>query len=364
MQIRQVEPDIGRREIQYVKDCLKRRWITEGKYADLLLSKIRDYTGANYAVLAPNGTLALYMSLLALGVKSGDGVLVPDITFNATASVLPFVGATPVFCDVDRETMQMDVKMAEELINDLDIKAVMPVHLYGQPVDMKPLLRVAKKKKIIILEDSAQGLGVHYYMDKDFHHVGTMGDAGIFAFFADKNIIMGEGGVVVTNDEDTYYNLRYLRNQGRLKSGSFEHERVGMNFRITDMQCAVGYAQMERIDELLSKKIEIYAWYETYLPENVKMMKTDIHNINIPLRCPIIVEDKNKVIEYLAKNGVSTRELEYPLHRQPCWSYLGADEIEFENADYLFAHGIKLPFHTSLRKKDVKYICQKIKECV
>jgi len=361
--IRQVEPNIGRLERKYVNDCLKRKWITEGKYAELFLEKIRDITGCNYAVLAPNGTLALYMALHAMGIKRGDKVLVPDVTFNATASILPFLGATPVFCDIDPRTMQMDVTQVEAEVKTHGIKIIIPVHLYGQTVDMKPLLYIAGRHNIMILEDAAQGIGVKYKMEQ-WHHVGTMGKAGIFAFYADKNFIMGEGGVVVTNDEKTYFNLKYLRNQGRLQSGSFEHERLGMNFRITDMQCAVGYAQLQRYIEIAIEKSIVYSWYVKYMPRSVRMMDINPDCIHVPLRCPVFVDDKKKVMAHLEKNGIQTRLIEYPLHRQPCWKHLRYESDAFPGANEAFEHGLLLPMHTKLSEKDVRYVCRTIQEAV
>jgi perosamine synthetase len=374
--IKQVEPDIGKREIKYVKDALKRRWITEGRYAELFLNRIIEYTGAKYAVLAPNGTLAIYMALYALGVKRNDRVIVPDITFNATASAVHFLGAKPVFCDVNPETMQLDVEQIPPNLDEYDIQAIIPVHLYGQSVEMGALMEIARKNNILVMEDAAQGLGVfhtnipfHTPYHNFGHHVGTFGDAGIFAFFADKNIIMGEGGVVVTNDEQIYLNLKYLRNQGRIKSGCFEHERLGMNFRITDMQCAVGYAQMERLDELINKRIAIYTWYQKHLKNELKsgsihMMKISKHSNHVPLRCPLLVNNKKQVMEHLEKNGIQTRSLEYPLHRQPCWRHLKYKKDAFPNANTVYEKGMNLPIHNRLTEKDVKYVCDKIKEAL
>lgn len=361
--IRQVEPNIGRLERKYVNDCLKRKWITEGKYAGLFLERIKDITGCDYAVLAPNGTLALYMALHAMGVKRKDKVLVPDVTFNATASILPFLGATPVFCDIDPRTMQMDVSQVEEEVKTHGITIIIPVHLYGQCVDMKPLLDIAERHNIMILEDAAQGIGVKYKMD-DWHHVGTMGKAGIFAFYADKNFCMGEGGVVVTNDEKTYLNLRYLRNQGRLQSGSFEHERLGMNFRITDMQCAVGYAQLQRYHEIANQKSIIYSWYVKHMPPKVGMMDINPDCIHVPLRCPVFVDDKETVMQHLECALVQTRLIEYPLHRQPCWEHLRYEPDAFLGANEAFEHGLLLPMHTKLSEKDVRYVCRTIQEVV
>lgn len=370
--IKQVEPDIGKHEIKYVKDSLKRRWITEGKYAELFINKIKEYTGAKYAVLAPNGTLAIYMALYSIGVKPGDYVIVPDITFNATASVLHFIGAKPVFCDIDPETMQMDVKQIKPLLKDFNVKAIIPVHLYGNSVDMEKLMKIAREKNILVMEDAAQGLGVmrlRFKPEVCEEHVGTIGDAGIFAFFADKNIIMGEGGVVITNSPCTYSNLLYLRNQGRKQSGNFEHERLGMNFRITDMQCAVGYAQMERIDELINKRRTIYSWYTKYLEDeleskSVRMMKINDFSNHVPLRCPLLVDNKKQVIEHLEQNGIQTRSLEYPLHRQPCWKYLMYEKDDFPNANKVYGHGMNLPIHSRLTERDVKYICGAIREAI
>jgi len=394
MNVKQVEPSLGRRERKYVKDCLKRRWITEGKYAELFLDKIKEYTGAKYAVLAPNGTLAIYMALYCLGIKRGDRVIVPDLTFNASASPLHFLGATPVFCDVDISTFQIDVDEARKLIeDDPKIRAIIPVHLYGQSADMNSLMKLATDEDLIVMEDAAQGLGVFYETDtghvKSFElsarrneeyniktdtlkvptHVGTFGEAGIFAFFSDKNVIMGEGGVVVTNDEGVYIKLKYLRNQGRFKSGSFEHESLGMNFRITDMQCAVGYAQMERINELAERKRFIYNYCKICLEDlikngRVKLMDINANSNHVPLRFPILVNDKKKVMTHLEKNGIQTRSLEYPLHRNPCWEHLHYEYDAFPHANHIYEHGIKLPIHNSISLFEAFDMCEKIREAL
>lgn len=356
--IQQVNPDIGRLERKYVRDTLNRRWITEGIYAGLFLDEIKRVTGAKYSVLAPNGTLAIYMALYALGIKKWDRVVVPDFTFNASASPLHFLNAKPVFCDIDPDTYQIDVGMLEELVESYDVKAIIPVHLFGQSADMRRVMGIADAYHILVMEDAAQGLGV-IYQDR---HVGTIGDAGIFAFFADKNIVMGEGGVVVTDDRDIYMKLCYLRNQGRYISGHFVHNEMGMNFRLTDMQCAVGYAQMKRMRKLFKRKQCIYQWYKKYLPSTVKMMRLTPGSTHIPLRCPILVDDKEIVKIYLERNGIDIRDMSLPLHRNPCWHGLGYRIEDFPNANRVYESGMLLPLHTKLSERDVRYICSRIEE--
>ncbi|GAJ09395.1 unnamed protein product, partial [marine sediment metagenome] len=229
----------------------------------------------------------------------------------------------------------------------------------------------AEENNLLVMEDAAQGLGVFNaacIAPMNVQHVGTFGDAGIIAFFADKNIIMGEGGVVLTNNESTYNKLLYLRNQGRLSSGRFVHEQLGMNFKITDMQCAVGFAQMERLDKITRRRSMVYNWYRKYLADeiaddSVKLMDVPKSN-HIPLRCPILVKNRKAVQEYLENHGIQTREMSLPLHRNPCWKHLGYKESDFPNTNMVYESGILLPIHTKLTTFDVEFVCAKIKEAI
>ena len=355
----QLEPYVGKEELENLKKAIEKRWLTEGAFSKEFLEIIKDFTKAKHAVLVNNGTLGLFLGLLSLDVGEGDEVIVPDFTFNASASSIAFTGAKPVFVDIDEGNFNIDVKKIEDAITE-KTKAIMPVHIYGQAADMDPLLRLAKKYNLRIIEDAAETYGV-FYREK---HTGTIGDIGMISFFADKTVTCGEGGVVLTGDDELYEKLRYLRNQGRLSSGSFIHPQLGMNFRMTDLQCAVGVAQLKKFKEIEKKKIEIYRLYQSLLKDldEASFIEEVNYSNFIPFRVPVRVKNLDKLIQHLENNGIQTRRFFYPLHRQPCFNYLGYRENDFPVTNKVYSDGLCLPVFPRLKEKQIKYICEKIKE--
>ncbi len=196
----QLEPFVGEEELKNLKKVIEKKWLTEGPFSKEFLENIKDFTKAEYAILASNGTLALFLGLLALDVGKGDEVIVPDSTFNASASAVAFTGAKPVFVDINEGNFNIDVEKIEKAITK-KTKAIMPVHIYGQSADMDPIVKIARKHGLKIIEDAAESYGV-FYKGK---HTGTIGDVGVISFFADKTVTCGEGAVILTNSEKLYY---------------------------------------------------------------------------------------------------------------------------------------------------------------
>ena len=355
--IKQIEPFVDDLELKYLEMVIKDKWITEGPFSKKFIQIIKDYTNSKYALLVNNGTLGLYLSLIALGIKRNDEVIVPNFTFMASASSVIFAGCTPVFVDVFRDDYHINYNLIEDAITERT-KAIMPVHIYGQCAEMDPILEIAKKYNLSVIEDAAQGFGVFY----NGIHTGTLGDIGVISFFADKTITMGEGGVIVTSDDNLYQKLILLRNQGRPNSGSFTHPALGMNFRITDMQSALGVAQFEKFELIKEKKDYNLNKYRKYLSkfDEVKFMK-DLRYCNyVPFRCAITSKDSKQICQLLEENGVQTRNFFYPLHRQPCLKYLNYKDDHFPVSIELYETGIALPIHHYLKGKDIKYICDVI----
>ena len=357
----QLEPFVGKEELENLKKAIERKWLTEGPFSKEFLEIIKKFTEAKYAVLANNGTLALFLGLLSLGIGEGDEIIVPDFTFNASASSVVFTGAKPVFVDIDEDNLNINVKKIEDAITE-KTKAIMPVHIYGQSVDMDPILKLAKEHDLRIIEDAAESYGVFYKGE----HTGTIGDVGIISFFADKTITCGEGAVILTNDDKLYDELRYLRNQGRLQSGSFIHPRLGMNFRMTDLQCAVGVAQLKKFKEIEKIKLKIYRLYRSLLKdvEGVSFIEEVNYSNFIPFRVPIRVKNLDKLTRYLENNGIQTRGVFYPLHRQPCFAYLGYKADAFPVTNRAYSEGLCLPVFPSLTRNQIEYLCEKIIECM
>jgi len=362
MRVPQLIPYVGAEELTNLEAAIKNKWLTEGPFSDHFLNLIKDFTGAKYAVLASNGTLALFLSLKAIGIKRDDEVIVPDFTFIASATSIVFAGASPVFVDVDERSLNIDVSKIEDAITE-QTKAIMPVHLYGQSADMDPILKIANKHNLKIIEDAAQGYGVFYKMC----HVGTLGDIGIISFFADKTVTTGEGAVILTNNKEIYEKLMYLRNQGRLHSGTFEHAHLGMNFRMTDLQCAVGVAQLMKFENIKRIKLGNYNLYKELLKDvdGIEFVDEMKYSNFIPFRANVRVSDLKGLMVFLEDNDIQTRGFFYPLHRQPCFKYVtrySYAKDEFPVSNKLYDTGLSLPIFCDLREEQIHYVCDKIKE--
>tara|TARA_Y100000310_G_scaffold242838_1_gene247062 strand:- start:15652 stop:16755 length:1104 start_codon:yes stop_codon:yes gene_type:complete len=363
MKIPQFMPFIGNEEYRAIGDCFENNWITEGPKAQEFQKKLCETLNVKYGVFAPNGTLALYLGMRALGIGPGDEVIVPDFTFIASANAVEMVGAIPVFADIDVDTLQIDISSCHNLITK-KTKAIMPVHIYGSACNMDDVVMFAQKHKIFIIEDAAQALGVKWNQKE----CGSFGDIACFSFFADKTITTGEGGFVTTNDEQLYNKLRYLRNQGRLNRGSFKHPEIGYNFRMTDIQMALGLTQLSKLDEIISLKKKVYNLYCDLLKnvEQIKLFSPPCQvDPYIPFRVVLLTQHRaEKLMAFLSKNEIETRSFFYPLHLQPCYK----KGINFKtnsplvNSIYAHEHGVCLPSYAALNNLQIEYICDKIKE--
>ncbi len=359
--ITQVRPWLGDAEIDAVVDVLRDGWITEGRHAQAFCEKLNGLVGSAYGVLAPNGTLALALGLMALGIGPGDEVLVPDTTFIGSATAVLMVGAAPVFVDVEDRTFQIDMSRAGLHLSPRT-RAIMPVHLFGTACDMTAVLDFARRHKLAVIEDAAQGIGVTF----GDRHVGSLGDVGCFSFFADKTITTGEGGYVACRDPAVHERLRLLRNQGRLHRGSFVHESVGYNFRMTDLQCAIGLAQLARLDVVIARKAALWRRYRDRLAgvPQVRVLGPAAHAGHVPFRCVLMARNVRALMAHLEAAGVETRSFFHPMHRQPgLAAHAGAppaDDAAFPNATYGWDHGVCLPLRPTLSTAEVDVICAAI----
>jgi len=366
MRVNQFEPFVGEEEYAAIKDCFVKNWNTEGPKAKEFSQRLGEMIGVKFAVFAPNGTLALYLGLKAMGVGPGDEVIVPDFTFIASANAVEMVGARPVFADVKRTDFQLDVQDCERVLSP-KTRAIMPVHIYGSSANMTEVMEFAKKHRLMVIEDSAQGLGVTW----KGKGCGSFGEVGCFSFFADKTITTGEGGLVVTNEKEIYENLLYLRNQGRINRGSFIHPAVGYNFRMTDLQIAVGLAQLDKFPKIVEMKRKVYARYEKQLAgiKQISFRQVDADSSLIPFRVVITCERAHELMAFMSKQEIEPRTFFYPLHRQPCFQYLVHDQDwrrkledrNFPNAVFGYENGVCLPSYAALKEEQVDYVCDTIK---
>jgi perosamine synthetase len=367
MKVPQFLPWIGEEEYAAIGDCFARNWITEGPQSQLFQERLLTLTKAPYGVFAPNGTLAIYLALRALEIGSGDEVIVPDFTFIGSANAVEMAGAKPVFCDVHAGHCQIDLSSAEKCITPRT-KAIMPVHIYGTICEMDAVMDFARQHRLLVIEDAAQAIGVHYRGQ----HAGTFGDVGIFSFFADKTITTAEGGFVVTSNPAIHEKLLFLRNQGRKERGTFIHPEIGYNFRMTDLQCAMGIVQLEKLPEIIRRKQEIIGHYRQLLQSvpQVRFFTPPADAEWIPFRTPVFCERAHSLMEFLSNREIETRTFFFPLHRQPAFRHLNDDsdyrhsleDMQFPQAVAAYEEGVCLPIFPTLAIEQVNHVCAAIRE--
>jgi perosamine synthetase len=264
------KPFIGAREKELVLDALDSGWVSSiGKYIDEFEANFARYCGTAYALAVSNGTTGLHLALATLGLQPGDEVIIPDLTFVATANAVAYTGATPILADIDADTLCIDPMSVKSLISERT-KAIIPVHLYGHPADMDALMEIGVAHGVDIIEDAAEAHGAEY----KGRRVGGLGKCGVFSFYGNKVITTGEGGMLTTNDQGFYQHARRLRDHAMSSQRRYFHEERGFNYRITNLQAALGVAQLERIEEFLDRRAEIMSWY------NSEIATTDYIRLN------------------------------------------------------------------------------------
>lgn len=357
MKVSQVQPWLDEAERAAAAGCFDRQWLTEGPQAAFLRDQLGALTGASQVALAPNGTLGLFLALLALDLPRGSEVVMPSFTFMATASAAVFAGLKPVLVDVDPHTFSATPEAFARAVTPRT-RLFMPVHIYGQAAYAEDVAALGERLDIPVLEDAAQACGVRYRG----RHAGTLGTLGVLSFFADKSVTMGEGGAVLTHDAALGRRLKLLRNQGRESSGTFVHEALGMNFRVTDMQCAVGNVQLGRLEHVRADRLRRYALYADELRglPGLEFMSVDPESEFIPFRFPFLSRRMPEIRQALEAVGVQTRSMFYPLHRQPCLQGL-IDPVDLPVSDRLYEQGLCLPIHQDVSDEEVRQIAAVIR---
>lgn len=356
--IPQYEPYLGKEELAQLTNCIETNWITGGPKVREFEARMSKLTGSKHAIACCNGTMALYLGLKLLGIGKGDKVIVPDFTFIASANSVVMTGAEPVFCDIDINSFCMSRETLEPVINPRP-QAVMPIGIYGNSPDMSELLRsyvFTLRSKII--EDAAQDIAVTW----NGKHLGTFGEIGCMSFFADKTATCGEGGMIFTDNDNLAEQAIRLLNQGRTSRGRYVHETIGYNFRMTDLQAAVGLAQLDKLDKIVKLKKRHEQLYRGYLDDIVGFPVIDKRCFNVPFRHNILVPDPEKLSNYLTENGIGNLRFFYPLHRQPCYKYLGYTDNQFPNTVEVYNHGLSLPSSAKLTDDNIEYVCESIRK--
>lgn len=363
--IRVCEPELGEEEVKNVVNCIKSGMISghARDYIDEFEKKFSSYCGKQFGIATTSGTTALHLAMASLGIKDGDEVITSTLTNIATAFAIVYTGATPVAVDSEPETWNIDVTKIEERVNKRT-RAILPVHIYGHPCDMEPLLAISRRHNLFVVEDAAEAHGAEYKGKK----AGGIGDIGCFSFYANKIITTGEGGMVVTDDDHIAEMAGLLKNLANAKERRFLHHHIGFNYRMTNIQAALGVAQMAKLDEFINKRRYIAGLYNSRLK--------DVPGITLPPEKPwaknvywmysILIEDefgmsRDELMTRLDEKGIETRTFFIPINRQPAFHKMGLFNGEScPVAEELSEKGLYLPTGSGLTEEQIDYTCDMI----
>jgi perosamine synthetase len=354
------KPSITEREELLISEAVKSGWVSSlGSFIDEFEKKFADYCQTQYGIATSNGTTALHLALLALNIKENDEIIVPDFSFIATANAIAYTGAKPIFVDIDENTLCID---PTAIVNSITprTKAIIAVHIYGHPANMPEINRIAKEHNLYVIEDAAEAHGA----EVNNRRVGSLSDIAIFSFYGNKIITTGEGGFVATNNEQLYNRARFLKDHAMNKTKRYWHDEVGYNYRMTNIQAALGCAQLERIDQIIEKKKKIFDVYQSRL-KNVSGLKINhtekwAKNVYWMICAEFLTlneDQRDSIMKQLKNNGIDSRPYFYPMSDMPM----------YEAANTPIAHkiskiGINLPSFFDITDEEIYYVCDKLKE--
>ncbi|NLE75600.1 MAG: DegT/DnrJ/EryC1/StrS family aminotransferase [Chloroflexi bacterium] len=351
---------LGEQEKAYVNDCLESGWISSlGKYVPAFEEAFSRFCETRFGVAASNGTTALHLALEVLGVGPGDEVIIPSLTFVATANAVRYTGATPVFADSEGETWNMDPESVRRCLTSRT-RGILPVHLYGHPADMEPLLALAREHGLWVLEDAAEAHGARCRGRR----VGGLGIMGCFSFYGNKIITTGEGGMIVTNDPTLAEKAAWLRDHGMSREKRYWHPVVGYNYRMTNIQAAIGLGQLERIESILARKRAIAQAYAQRLQgvPGIQPQPEAAWAENVFWMYSVLVDEavfglsRDAFMAALREREIDSRPFFYPIHTMPPY----AQELQLPVAERLARSGVNLPSGLSLTDGQIAYICETI----
>ncbi|MBW2965515.1 DegT/DnrJ/EryC1/StrS family aminotransferase [Candidatus Woesearchaeota archaeon] len=355
------EPVLGEEERKNILDCVDSGWISSlGKYIPLFEENFAKYCSKKYGVAVSNGTVAIQLALKALNIGKGDEVIIPNLTFVATANAVSYTGARPIFVDSENKTWNIDPEKIEAAITN-QTKAIIVVHLYGHPCDIDPILEIAKKHNIPIIEDAAEAHGAEYKGKK----TGSFGLISCFSFYANKTITTGEGGICITDDKNLFDRMNFLKDHGMSKEKRYWHPEIGFNFRMTNLQAAIGVAQLEKIEKFIQIKRKNALLYNLLLkdikgitlPPEKEWAKSTYWMYSILIDKDKFGMNRDELILKLKENKIDSRPFFYPMNILPPYKTEG----NFSTSELIASQGINLPSSIKLTEKQIKYICQTIK---
>lgn len=356
------QPTFLGNEKKYLMDAIDTGWVSSiGKYIEQFEKEFAAYHGLKHGIATHNGTIALHLALAALGVGPGDEVIVPDLTFIATANAVRYCGAKPVLADVNDNDWNIDPSAIRSKISPAT-RAVIPVHLYGNPARMDEIQQIGSESGITIIEDCAEAPGAHYQGQL----TGTFGKVSCFSFFGNKIMTTGEGGMCLTNDDELAERMRILRDHGMNRQKKYWYDFPGFNYRMTNMQAAVGLAQLEQLRTLLQERDQIFHLYNDRLSSHQAILLQDFRNsrhVNwiFTLRIRNFTEEqRDRVMVLLKEAGVDSRPVFYPIHQMPFYQGPEHQDTFFPNTCRISREGISLPTYIGLKKNDIQYITDQL----
>jgi len=351
------QPFLHGREKEYVNSCLDSLWISKGEFTTLFEEKFAEYVGCAHATTVCNGTAALHLALLALGIGPGDEVIVPTLTYIASVNMIALAGATPVLVDSLPSTWQLDPEEVRRKITNRT-KAVMAVHLYGLPCEMEQLTKICREHGLFLIEDCAEAFGSSYAG----RPVGTFGDIAAFSFFGNKTITTGEGGMVVSNDGTLLDRARHLKGQGVSAVREYWHDVLGFNYRMNNICAAIGLAQLEMVDTILEKKRCVAEWYRDKLHNEPLELQAEVKGTRHSFwMCSALAADeftRDGLRAHLRRRGVETRPTFHPAHTMPVFH----STERFPVAEGIGRRGLSLPSYPALSEDLVDHVCASIGE--
>jgi perosamine synthetase len=371
------EPWLGQRDLEYVSECVRSGWISSsGKFIDSFEEKWAAYCGRRYGITVSNGTVALQLAVRCLELEPGDEIILPSFTIISCALAVVYNGGIPVLVDSDPRTWCMDVHQVEEKITPRT-RAIMPVHMYGHPVDMDPLLALADKYNLAIIEDAAEVHGAEYLSGRDTSHptwrrCGSFGILSCFSFYANKLITTGEGGMVLTNDQKMAEKARSLRNLCFNMTRRFYHEELGWNFRLTNMQAALGLAQLERIEEIIARKRSIGHEYTSRLKDiaGIELPVEESWGRNVYWMYGVVLSEERDIdaaqlAKQLQQRGIETRPFFLGMHEQPAFHKRGLFlNGRYPVAERIARRGLYLPSGLALTEEQQGQVCYAVRDAL
>ncbi len=381
MKIPMSSPDLTDADRQAVIDVINTPNLSMGKYTPAFEKTFCDLTGAKHAIAVNSGTAGLHLCVRAAGIGPGDLVITTPFSFVASTNALLFENAIPVFVDIDPRTGNINPELAADAAKNIEkylprhssltthdssLKAILPVDVFGQPADMDAINTIAKEHELTVIEDSCEALGATY----KGRQAGTLGDFGVFAFYPNKQVTTGEGGVVITNDDKAANMMRALRNQGRAPGDTWlQHTHLGYNYRIDEMSAAMGASQMSRLEELLTKREQVAAWYEARLSEIPGVEVPFVESFTTRMSWFVYVIrfdkkfDRDEIAKRLEARGVPVRPYFLPIHLQPYMvERFGWCEGDFPVTEDLGRRGLAIPFSGVMTEEQVDYVCMVVRE--